>query len=310
MTRRSRISDPETLRHKLVSLLTDFESHLQKSDLRTQVLELVPANHLLRDLGSSLIETELTSARNRILAYLKKYVGEIVRGDELMVVAGISEYARRVRELRVQFGWRIISGVTAAESVAQEGTPEESGDALAKMKTDEYMLVSLNQDREASYRWNVANDLRKQKEMGARDKILKFLQLNVGNPVGGEELRYVANGATEWARRVRELRTEYGWPVATHYTGRPDLPPGWYVLERNVQAPPHDRKIKDDVRRTVLMRDGYKCNECGWTRDSWQPEDARHLEVHHVIAHADKGSNKADNLVTLCNICHDIKHRE
>jgi hypothetical protein len=43
---------------------------------------------------------------------MKKYVGIVLAGDELMVVAGISEYARRVRELRVERGWRILTGMT------------------------------------------------------------------------------------------------------------------------------------------------------------------------------------------------------
>lgn len=109
MAKHSKTADPEKFRKELVELLENFEEHLKSSALRDQVLHLVPAATLLRNLGSSLIRgPEDKSARHRILAYLRKYVGTVISGEELMVVAGISEYARRIRELRVQFGWRIL----------------------------------------------------------------------------------------------------------------------------------------------------------------------------------------------------------
>lgn len=92
MTRRSKKDNPEVLRSKLVALLQDFERHLKSENLRNQVKELVPAHHLLRDLGSSLInEPDTESGRDRILAYFRKYAGEILNGAELMVVAGIDD---------------------------------------------------------------------------------------------------------------------------------------------------------------------------------------------------------------------------
>ena len=113
MARRSKKNVPETLRKQLLELITDFEFKLKDDSLREQVLALIPANHLLRDLGSSLMNDEnCNSAGDRLLASLLKYPGVIIHGDELMVVAGISEYARRIREQRVQFGWSVLSGTT------------------------------------------------------------------------------------------------------------------------------------------------------------------------------------------------------
>lgn len=308
MARRSKVNNPEEIREELVELLQNFKTHLAKSDLRAQVLELVPAHLMLRDLGSSLQGVEAqTSARERILLYFKKYVGEVICGDELMVVAGISEYARRIRELRVQFGWKIVSGVTLSE-MSDDG---ERLEAMPTLKPDEYMLMSLEQDKHAAFRWHVANEIRKNKDLSVRDKILLFLRKNTGEIVSGEELRYVADRKSEWARRTRELRTELGWPIATKANGRPDLPIGTYVLEDDRQLPQHDRAIKDDVRRSVLMRDKYTCQMigCAWHHDLWNPSDPRHLEVHHIMHHKDGGSNLADNLITYCNICHDKVHR-
>lgn len=270
---------------------------------------LVPASDLLQNLGASLVRgASVRSARDRILAYMRKYVGVVLAGEELMVVAGISEYARRIRELRVEHGWRILSGVTMKGLEAEElallfpaGQPE--------LKPDQYILLSDEQDTEAAYRWHVANDIRRE-QGGVRDKILKYFRSFVGKALSGEELRYVASDRTEWARRTRELRTEFGWPVATRFTGRPDLPVGMYVLEEDRQAPAHDRRIPEAVYRAVLARDGYACRDCGWTHEQWNPSDPRHLEAHHVKQHAAGGANTMDNLMTLCNICHDVRHRK
>jgi len=60
------------------------------------------------------------AARDRILQYLLKYPATVVQGEELMVVAGIGEWARRVRELRVEHGWSILTGNTVNE-MAEEG---------------------------------------------------------------------------------------------------------------------------------------------------------------------------------------------
>ena len=135
------------------------------------------------------------------------------------------------------------------------------------------------------------------------------MRANVSLGVTNEELRYVAGNKTEWARRVRELRTEYGWPITTKSTGRPDLSVGVYVLEADRQSPEHDRYIPDDVRREVLRQDGYKCKNCRWSHDEWNPSDPRHLELHHKMHHAKGGENTKENLQTLCNVCHDKVHR-
>lgn len=307
MARRSRYDDPAVLHSQLLDLIKNFANELQLTDLRNKVRKLVPIHHLLRDLGSSLIsKDDAATARERILLYLRKYPRVVIEGDELMVISGIGEWARRVRELRVQMGWSIVTGVTAKEMLA-EGELDLKELGVNTLKPNHYVLLSENQDREAAHRWFTANDIRK-KKISVQEKILQFLKANVGQPVTGEELRYVAGNKTEWARRVRELRTEEGWFVTSRNTGRPDLPIGAYVLENADQAPAHDRKIPDDVRREVLVRDQYSCTTCGWTNKQWDKSDPRHLELHHVHQHAKGGANTTDNLTTLCNVCHKKVH--
>ena len=255
-----------------------------------------------------LIPSEYASAaRDRILYYFRKYPRTVIEGDELLVVSGIQEYARRVRELRVQFGWAIASGVTMKEM--SEAEHAELPDDFTRMKPSQYVLLSEDQDREAALRWNTANTIRKERG-SMRDKILRFFRANVGREVTGEELRYVAGNKTEWARRVRELRTEFGWPVVTKSTGRPDLGIGVYVLQADRQSPEHDRHTPDDVRREVLRRDGYRCSDCHWSHDEWNPSDPRHLELHHVKHHVKGGENVKENLKTLCTVCHDKLHKK
>ena len=199
---------------------------------------------------------EKSAARSRILEYLRLYPRAIIDGEELMIVAGIQEWARRLRELRVEFGWRIITGNTVQQMIEAGEIP--SDDPIAAMDADDYMLLMDEPDLEAAYRWNVANEIRNHRG-GVKDKVLEYLRCNVGKEVSGEELKYIAKDAKEWARRVRELRTEQGWPVLTKTSGRPDLGIGVYVLEADRQSPVEDRRIPDDIRREVLRRDEYRC---------------------------------------------------
>lgn len=315
MPRRPRPADvPETLRRSLIDLLEHFEEQLREGDLRARVRALVPAFRTLRDLGSSLIPREsATSARERIRVYLLQYPLQIIDGDELMVISGIGEWARRVRELRVQFGWWIYSGVTIAQMAEDPAEEAQLREALGvepkSMKPDQYALMKTEADRDAAHRWNVLNEIRRRNE-AVKDKLLEYMRLNVGRPVSGEELIYLAKGRKEWTRRMRELRTEEGWPIATKISGRPDLAVGEYLLEEDRQAEEHDRHIPDTVRVEVLERDGYRCTVCGWDRTMLAPGDPRKiLELHHRMAHVAGGANTVDNLVTLCNVHHDEEHR-
>lgn len=55
----------------------------------------------------------------------------------------------------------------------------------------------------------------------------------------------------------------------------------------------------NQVRQTVLERDGHRCQFCGWTAGKWQ-------EVHHVDD--DHTHNSEKNLVTACRWCHAAHH--
>jgi 5-methylcytosine-specific restriction endonuclease McrA len=310
MPRRSQPGDVAAGVAEVRRLLSEFTVELQSGDLRRKVQSLVPVMRELRDLGSSLIPRSLaTGGKERVLVYMRQYPRTVIAGEELDLVSGIGEWARRVRELRVESGWSIASGAAVRDMVAAGDLPAvlENGERVEGMPVDSYILLSDEQDRDAAHRWYAANGIRKGSG-SVRDKILAYMRANIGRAVTGEELRYVANNRTEWARRVRELRTEHGWPVVTRQTRRPDMAVGTYMLEADRQTPEHDRKISDKTRFAVLERDGWRCVSCGWDRSKWQPEAPRNLELHHVKPHAEGGENTEDNLQTLCNVCHDEVH--
>lgn len=301
------MNDQDRLLSDLRAVLNQFETIGPTEDIRKRVLQLVPAMSGLRDLGKSMIPDGLTlSARERLLSYFCMYPLTVLNERELAVVAGISEWARRVRELRVQFGWKIISGVTAQEMLA-ESELEHGELEISAMGQNDYALLDTEQDRDAAHRWNLANAIRKQ-SLSMKDKIIEYLRANLGKEVTGEELRYVAKGS-EWARRIRELRTEDGYPISTKQSGNPRLDTGVYVLEDDRQTPKHDRKIPEPMRRHVLRRDHYTCRRCGWSHADWNRSDPRFLEIHHKLHHARGGESKPDNLITYCNTCHDEIHR-
>jgi len=309
MPRQSKPGDPEELRRELVTMLEDFEHLLAKGELRERVRYLIPINYTLADLGASQIKVEdgtsLRAARQRMLLYLLEYLGEVIDGEELAVVSGISEYRRRLGELRTKFGWSLITGNTVRQTY-EEG---ELDNKYHNMRPDQYALLSDVRDVEAADRWHLANDIRKSSG-GVGKKVLEYLKVNVGKIIPAEELRYVANGKGDWQRRTRELRTEKGWKVITNLTGEVQMPPGSYMLADLEQEPEHDRIISNSVRVEVLDRDRFACRKCGWKREDRGESDPRKfLELHHIEHHAEGGENTAENIITLCNVHHDEVHQ-
>lgn len=53
--------------------------------------------------------------------------------------------------------------------------------------------------------------------------------------------------------------------------------------------------VKKSIRTRILLRDEYNCRKCG-RRES--------LNIHHIQAVMDGGSDEDDNLITLCVPCH------
>lgn len=101
---------------------------------------------------------------------------------------------------------------------------------------------------------------------GSKELIRRFLLANVGNVVTSIQIRDAAGSSvSEWARRLRELRDEEGWPIISHNDDA-KLKPNEYRL---VSEPPakYDvdfaRGISAKLRAEVLARNGYTCQNCG-----------------------------------------------
>ena len=82
---------------------------------------------------------------------------------------------------------------------------------------------------------------------GSRAKLRVYFLANLGRVMDSNELREVAGGISEWARRVRELRTEEGYLILTH-NDRADLKPGQYLLESAKPQPAFAREISKETR--------------------------------------------------------------
>lgn len=112
----------------------------------------------------------------------------------------------------------------------------------------------------------------KKRGNGARAKLRAHLLANLGRVMDAEELRAVAGNISEWARRVRELRTEEGYLILTH-NDRADLKPGEYLLESAKPQPAFARAISKETRAFVLERNGFTCQMCGAVAGEPHPYD-------------------------------------
>ncbi|WP_431035995.1 HNH endonuclease [Streptomyces sp. P6-2-1] len=242
---------------------------------------------LREHLGEVRKRTGIGSGREAILRYLRRHVGVPVPGHALAGVSGISEWARRVRELRVEEGWPIESGVGRRD-----------------LLHDHYRLTADEPDRDGAAAWRVAQEARTLKRSdgkgaSAREKLLFYLKEITPLVATKEQLAHVAN-IQEWPRRLRELEEE-GWQIHSNVDD-PSLAPGSYRLHTLTKRPPRVREaIK--LRYRILDRDERVCRDCGSG-----PAQGAKLQIHHILPVHKGGNNEESNLVTLCSQCHGGRH--
>lgn len=121
-----------------------------------------------------------------------------------------------------------------------------------------------------------------------------------------DELREAAD-ASEWARRVRELRNEEGYQILTH-NDRSDLKPGQYLLQDPNPRPAYARSFSKETRAFVLDRDGFTCQMCGAVAGEPHPADPTRktrLHIGHIVDKSIGGTDEVSNLRAICSICNE-----
>ncbi len=217
------------------------------------------------------------SGRDVILELLKAAFPDEVPADFLRHASGIQEFARRIRELRVEFGYDVEAS--------------KSG----------YKLLSIDPDSAVAEKWALMNEIRR-RDTSAIQRIEALFRSRLGEIVTTRDIEYVAK-ISSGPRRVREMRTEHGLRIESH-KDNPNLHPGEYLLLDPEPIPASERAVDARQRERVLERDGHACVLCGREPDR---RNRIWLEVDHIISLADGGGNDDDNLRTLCNVCHRAK---
>lgn len=112
---------------------------------------------------------------------------------------------------------------------------------------------------------------------------------------------------SEWARRVRELRDQEGWPIVTHNDSA-ELRPGQYILRSKPPAKgavAFSTSISAKLRAEVLDRNGFTCQMCGLTPGDIDPSTGRKVRLHigHIKDKSLGGLEELSNLRALCSTC-------
>ena len=143
--------------------------------------------------------------------------------------------------------------------------------------------------------------------LGSRAKLRDYILANTGRVLESAELRKAAGDASEWGRRVRELRTEEGYQVLTH-NDRDDLKPGQYLLLDPKPVPAFARGISKETQAYVRDRNGFTCQMCGAEAGQPHPNDPSRktrLHIGHIVDKSMGGGDDPGNLRAICSDCNE-----
>ena len=285
-------SDPLEDYRSAVHDLRSLEPAVQRQESRDQVVDALSRLRLAvtRLYGSDQRPRAAAGkgARQLILDYLLDNAGEWVEGDELAAVSGIGEWARRVRELRVESGYQI---------------DEDHG---------RYRLASAEADASRRDRW-LAVTFAREVEGQPIDRVRFLLEHLVGIAVASAELDRVAR-AKSGAALARSLRMDEQWPVECPGDA-PDLGPEQFRLASRHEAHrlhPAQRLFPEELRGRLFRRDRFRCWNCGSVHGEVEPSGSnpfylvvRHLEVPQTELAQLPARRLLDlsALATHCNRC-------
>ena len=144
-------------------------------------------------------------------------------------------------------------------------------------------------------------------DLSARGRLRSHFLDHLGQVFSSDELRAVAGNISEWARRVRELRSEEGYQILTH-NDRSDLKPGQYLLVDPKPEPAFERNVSKETRALVLDRNGFTCQMCGAVAGEQHPSDpSRRTRLHigHITDKSHGGHDDPSNLRAICSVCNE-----
>ena len=145
------------------------------------------------------------------------------------------------------------------------------------------------------------------KKKGSKALILEYLLAHKGQVISSKELQEASGGASEWGRRVRELRDEQGYDILSH-KDRSDLKPGEYILASTKRRPAFKRGISKETRAIVLERNGYTCQMCGCAAGDPDPYNSNRtirLTIGHIVDKSKGGEDIPSNLRAVCSNCNE-----
>lgn len=145
------------------------------------------------------------------------------------------------------------------------------------------------------------------KKKGSKALILDYLLAHTGKVVTSKDLQKASGGASEWARRTRELRDEQVYEILSH-KDRSDLKPGEYILVSAKRRPAFKRGISKETRAMVLERNGYTCQMCGCAAGDPDPYNSSRtvrLTLGHIIDKSKGGEDTPANLRAVCSNCNE-----
>jgi hypothetical protein len=145
------------------------------------------------------------------------------------------------------------------------------------------------------------------RKAGSKKLILDFFLQNIGKVLESRQIQAASGGASEWARRVRELRNEDGYQILTH-KDRVGLKPNHYLMETATRIPGFARNISKETRAWVLERNGYTCQMCGLAAgdpDPYNPSRTVRLTMGHIKDKSKGGDDSPQNLRAICTNCNE-----
>jgi hypothetical protein len=145
------------------------------------------------------------------------------------------------------------------------------------------------------------------KDLGSKKRILAYFLANIGTILDSSDIHRASGGASEWARRVRELRNEEGYQILSHKDRR-DLKPGQYILETTERIPAFRREISKETRAQILERNGYTCQMCGAAAgdpDPFSGSRTVRLTIGHIKDKSMGGDDSPQNLRAICDACNE-----